>query len=159
MTAAGDQPFVPTRARPWPDYDEIQGRLFDQGIYWCAQAKDHSQHRPDDYPGWEHHRTECRSYGGLFWDARIDATGPLAELEVYAARPFDFGRASEQRQQWGGGSSTRLFISAVPDGQPEQQPFRVSLPIEHARRLARHLTHLADVVDGYTQPWGPTVAH
>jgi hypothetical protein len=138
--------------RPWPPAtgDRGRGRVYDHGIYWC----DRRDYHPDahaGYPHLDHYRTECRSHPGLFSTGRLDYAGEPADVEVYAARPFRYGQPTDQPSAAGIGE-TRLVLAGVPLAEHEA-PVRFSLPITEARNLARHLHHIADVVNGYTPPW------
>jgi hypothetical protein len=143
--------LFPADERPWPDARHRGDLIFDHGIYWCDRADYHPENH-SGYPHPDHYRTECRSHPGLFPVGQLDFAGSPADIEIYAARPFRYGQRTDQPT--GDLIETRLILAAVPldDGEP---PLRFSLPITEARNLARHLHHLADLVDGYVPPWAP----
>lgn len=146
--------LFPADEQPWLDARQREDLTFDHGIYWCDRADCHPEHHAG-YPHPDHYRAECRSHPGLLSAGQLDYAGPPAVIEVYAARPFRYGqRAADQPAD--SLAETRLILAAVPLGD-DQLPVRFSLPIAEARNLARHLHHLADLVDGYAPPWAPLV--
>ena len=143
--------LFPAGEHPWPDARHRDDLIYDHGIHWCDRASHHPEHH-GGYPHPDHYRTECRSHPGLLPAGQLDHAGPPADIEIYAARPFRYGQRAGQPA--GDIVETRLILAAVPldDGEP---PLRFSLSITEARNLARHLHHLADLVDGYVPPWAP----
>src|SRR5947208_2619739 len=93
----GQDALFPADERPWPPVTgELgSGRIYDHGIYWC----DRRDYHPDAHAGYphpDHYRTECRSHPGLFPPGRLDYAGPPAYIEIYAARPFRYGKRADQ---------------------------------------------------------------
>jgi hypothetical protein len=129
--------------------------LFDHGQPWCEGRHLHPQHRPDGYPGIDHHPTECQSYGGWFegWfeDARAGLNGPPGFLNCYLARPFRYGQKRFVQDD-----EDRLAIEFLPRDDGAGEPFRCSIPASTIRNLAAHLNHTADVGDGWREPQGLT---
>lgn len=140
--------LFPADEHPWPDARHRDDLIFDHGIYWCDRAGYHPEHH-GGYPHPDHYRTECRSHPGLFPPGQLDHDGPSADIEVYAARPFRYGQQVDHPAA--DLTETRLILAAIPHAV-DQPLVRFSLPVTEARNLARHLHHLADLVDGYAPP-------
>lgn len=117
--------------------------LFDYGRHWCADRASHPQFQPDQYPSLNHHRTECRSYGG--WFSARSEDGRHGFLSLYLVRPFRFGEVGLTADE------DRLAVEFDP-AEDSGESFRCTVPASIIRNLARHLTQTADTTDGWRPP-------
>ena len=140
------QEWVPTPDRPWRPIvgaDSAVHYLFDYGQPWCADRVSHPQFQDDGYPSLNHHRTECRSYGGWFRARSED--GRPGFLSAYLVRPFRFGQVGYPFDE------DRLAFEFDP-AEDGGELFRYTVPASIVRDLAAHLTQTANAADGWRPP-------
>jgi hypothetical protein len=127
---------------PWP---EVHGndRIFDHGAGWCTNAVGHPGFDVD-YPDPIRHLPpyECRS-SGLFVDAADGLTGRACDVEVYAARPYQFG----ELRSAAGHASPRIVFDVAGAGSDNTGRFSVSFG--DALRIAVHVLSVVRRIDGW----------
>jgi hypothetical protein len=133
----------PTHRGPWHEVPDLS-RLHDTGEPWCLNAAGH----PDsdrEYPDPNVHFPfdECRTRGYYIEDVRAGLTGPLLDLELYGAKPFQFGQPREATP-----AGRARVVLDVLSLESAGEPSRLSLPLGEALLFASQLRQLVAALDG-----------
>jgi hypothetical protein len=123
VTDRTNPPDRPSASHPWPEVTDLS-RLYEHGAPWCVNAAGHPPREagcPD--PRIHVPPFECPSPGLYIDDIAADLDDPAHGLEIYAARPFQFGQARAKEPT----PTTRVVFEYVDDKDESIARFSVSL--------------------------------